>query len=207
MLFSLLFLILMFAIQLRAVAQSEIPESSEPKSVAVALPTPLEGPSADSALQRAYADTFNALKERDSCSEFYGGPEIAITVLNEFFTRLKTAALPEEVALSMRGKSINVFNIPSKASFRLFEKNLVNLNGAFYQRKRFSPEHQVPNIGSFAPATRSARALSLLHELGHLIRSSNGQWLLPDDGDDAGRSRRNTQLIEKVCNKALRALN
>jgi len=189
------------------VAQSENQESSEADSVAVALPTPLLANSADSALQKAYADTFNALKAGDSCSEFYGGPEIAITVLNEFFTKIKKAALPEYVTVTMRGKSLNVFNIPSKASFRLFEQNLVNMNGSFYQRQRSIPDHRVPNIGSFPPATRSARALSLLHELGHLIRSPDGQWLIPDDGDDVVKSRRNTQLIEKICNKALRALN
>ena len=204
----LLFLILLFAIQLRAAAQSENTESHQPISVvAVALPTPLSTTSPDSALQKAYADTFNLLKEPNTCSDFYGGPAIAITVLNEFLTKLKKARMPEYVAVSMKGKSINVFNITSGASFRLFEKNLLNTNGAFYQRIRASSEHHVPNIGSFLPATRPARALSLLHELGHLIRSPNGQWLIQDDGNDADKSRRNTQIIEKACNTSLRALN
>jgi len=198
----------LFAIQLRAAAQSENAELPQPISVvAIALPTPLPTNSADSALQKAYADTFNVLRQPNTCSEFYGGPAIAITVLNEFFTKLKKARMSEYVAFSMKGKSIYVFNITSGASFRLFEKNLLNTNGAFYQRISASPEHHVPNIGSFLPATRPARALSLLHELGHLIRSPNGQWLIQNDGNDADKSRRNTQIIEKVCNTSLRALN
>ena len=204
----LLFLILLFAIQLQATAQSENTESHQPISrVAAAFPTPLPANSADSALQTAYADTFNVLREPNKCSEFYGGPAIAITVLNKFLMELKKAPLPENVAASLKGKNTYVFDITSGASFRLFEESVLNTNGAFYQRKSASPEHQVPNIGSFLPATRPARALSLLHELGHLIRSPNGQWLIQDDGNDADKSRRNTQIVEKVCNTALRALN
>src|SRR6266542_4676867 len=123
MLCLLLFLILLFAIQLRAAAQSENAELPQPISVvAIALPTPLPTNSADSALQKAYADTFNVLRQPNTCSEFYGGPAIAITVLNEFFTKLKKARMSEYVAFSMKGKSIYVFNITSGASFRLFEK-------------------------------------------------------------------------------------
>ena len=47
----------------------------------------------------------------------------------------------------------------------------------------------------------------LLHELGHLMRSSTGDWLLPDDGNRTEESLNNTRKIESVCGEQLRAID
>jgi hypothetical protein len=59
------------------------------------------------------------------------------------------------------------------------------------------------DVGKFAPGSRAARVLILLHELGHLIQDDNGEWLLPDDGSDGARSKANTLRIQQVCRKEL----
>jgi len=37
-------------------------------------------------LNQAYTDVFEILSEQNTCSSFYGGPRVAITVLNDFFS-------------------------------------------------------------------------------------------------------------------------
>ena len=197
---------LLFIIQLQARAQSDNAEPSQLVPEApVALPTPVSTKAADRALKEAYLDTFKVLSEANPCSDFYGGSAVAITALNELFARVRKEKLPYYIAFAMRGRYTFVFNVPSKASFRRFDQILLNSDGSFYQRS-FSPEHRIPNIGPFSPATRRARSLSLLHELGHMIRSSKGNWLIPDDGYDVDKSRRNTEIIGNACNAKLRAL-
>ncbi len=39
----------------------------------------------------------------------------------------------------------------------------------------------------------------LLHEVGHLVKKTDGAWLLPDDGNDAEQSNRNTLTIQDRC--------
>jgi len=205
---SSIILAFLFVMNVPVMAQSEDSATNpQPGNLAVPVPTPVPSRSADSALRVAYADTYRVLSDPGACSDFYGGPAIAITVLNEFFINLKKEKLPDYIAFSMRGKSTNVFNLPSHASFRLFEKTVVNTEGSFYQRRNSSYGHRIPNIGPFFPATRAARALGFLHELGHLIRSPVGQWLLPDDGSDAEKSVQNTETVRKICNGALKNLN
>ena len=64
----------------------------------------------------------------------------------------------------------------------------------------------LPNIGSFEPGTKEVRVLILLHELGHLIQDAQGEWLLPNDGNDEELSRRNSRRIEDVCREEIQAL-
>ena len=45
----------------------------------------------------------------------------------------------------------------------------------------------------------------LLHELGHMIRTANGDWLLPDDGDDDTISKHNTQRVIDVCRDQIKS--
>jgi hypothetical protein len=78
-------------------------------------------------------------------------------------------------------------------------KSSINANGAFYRRANFRSEQTVPGVGSFRPNTREVRLLILLHELGHMIRGLDGNWLLPDDGGNESLSRDNSRKIEKVC--------
>jgi hypothetical protein len=69
-----------------------------------------------------------------------------------------------------------------------------------------SSDPHVPKVGSFQPNTREARALILLHELGHLLKGASGGWLLADDGNDVRASERNTALVEKKCGTQIRSL-
>jgi len=62
------------------------------------------------------------------------------------------------------------------------------------------------DVGNFAPGSRAARALILLHELGHLIQGDNGNWLIPDDGHNPPQSKANTLLVQQVCRRELDAL-
>jgi hypothetical protein len=68
-----------------------------------------------------------------------------------------------------------------------------------------SPSGPRFQVGRFPAASRPARALMLLHELGHLIRGSEG-WLLQPDGGDAVLSDRNTRTVESRCKEQLLAL-
>jgi hypothetical protein len=103
--------------------------------------------------------------------------------------------------------SLTIFHDPTTgAVYRLFEKTAVNIHGSFYQR-RADPMRKFPSdVGNFAPGSRAARALILLHELGHLIQGENGDWLIPDDGFNAEQSTANTLRIQQVCRKELDAL-
>ena len=46
----------------------------------------------------------------------------------------------------------------------------------------------------------------LLHELGHLVKGAEGNWLLPDDGNDVEASSNNSRKIEDVCGDQIREL-
>ena len=156
---------------------------------------------------QAYSDAFRILSDPNACSSFYGGPRKATIVLNDFVSRVKPRVLSREVAFQMTGRARFVFNSHSEVFYRLFEKTLVNLNGSFYQR-RADPMNRFPSdIGDFQPGTRRARALILLHELGHLIQDVNGDWLLPDDGFNGPISRANTERVQQACRAQLESLH
>jgi hypothetical protein len=158
-------------------------------------------------LTQAYVDVFNILSDQNACSKFYGGPRTATTVLNDFVPRVKTKALLREVSFQMVGMSRLIHNPNTGASYRVFDKTLVNSNGSFYQRRQ-DVMHKFPSdVGNFAPGSRPARALILLHELGHLIQGVNGDWLIPDDGYDGTRSKANTLRVQEACRTQLKALN
>jgi hypothetical protein len=119
---------------------------------------------------------------------------------------VKSQSLLREVSFEMAGPRI-IRDPATGASYRLFEKTMVNTNGSFYQR-RADPLRKFPSdVGNFAPGSRAARALILLHELGHLIQDENGEWLIPDDGFDKTQSKANTLRVQQVCGKELKALN
>jgi hypothetical protein len=156
---------------------------------------------------QAYSDVFRILSDQNTCSSFYGGPRKATTVLNDFVSLVKTRVLSREVAFQMTGRARFIFNSHSKVFYRLFDKTVVNFDGSFYQR-RADPMNRFPSdIGDFQPGTRRARALTLLHELGHLIQGENGDWLLPDDGFNGPISRANTERVQQACRAQLEALH
>lgn len=161
----------------------------------------------DWSIKQAYIDVFKILRNQNTCSDFYRGPRTATTVLNGFVIRVKSQSLMREVSFQMAGSPRIIHDPATGASYRLFEKTMVNVNGSFYQR-RTDPMRKFPSdVGNFAPGSRPARALILLHELGHLIQDDHGDWLIPDDGFDGRQSRENTLRVEKVCREELNKLN
>ena len=161
----------------------------------------------DFSLKQTYGDVFKILAAENTCSSFYGGPALATTVLNKLIVVVQRGQLAEFVSFQMTGRPRDVSDETTGASYRIFDKAIVNSEGAFYQR-RFDPMQKRPrNVGSFAPGTRAARSLILMHELGHLIRGRNGSWLLPDDGSDSWQSKQNTARVERACAAQLNELN
>jgi hypothetical protein len=169
-------------------------------------PRPLVVTRKDWNITQAYIDVFRILSNPNTCSDFYRGPRTATTVLNGFVRRVKSQSLLRNVTFEMAGPRI-IRDPVTGVSYRLFEKTMVNTNGSFYQR-RADPMRKFPSdVGNFAPGSRAARALILLHELGHLIQDENGEWLIPDDGFDRTQSKANTLRVQLVCRKELNALN
>ena len=164
-------------------------------------------PKRSSSLMKAYNDAFNILKEHNSCSQFFGGP-VATIALDRLATQLRQESLASTyVGMQMYGAITDVMDAPTGFSYRLFENATINSNGPFFKRKRDPSEDFVPNVGSFAPNTREARVSILLHELAHLIRTHNRNWLIPDDGGNPAQSARNTQTIETNCGNQIRRLS
>jgi len=170
-------------------------------------PRPLVVTKKDWNITQAYIDVFKILSNQNTCSDFYRGPRTATTVLNGFVRRVKSQSRLREVSFEMVGSPRIIRDPATGVSYRLFEKTMVNTNGSFYQR-RADPMRKFPSdVGNFAPGSRAARALILLHELGHLIQDENGEWLIPDDGFDNRQSKENTLRVQQVCRKELNKLN
>jgi hypothetical protein len=157
-------------------------------------------------LSQAYSDVFNILSGENPCSSFYGGPRPATTVLNRFVRLVKSQPLVREVSFQMEGTPRLIRDPATGASYRLFERIMVNTNGSFYQRRADSMHKFPSNIGTFSPGSRPARALILLHELGHLMQGENGDWLIPDDGLDGPQSQANTFRVQQACRRQLDTL-
>ncbi len=170
-------------------------------------PRPLVVTKKDWNITQAYIDVFKILSGQNTCSDFYRGPRTATTVLNGFVRRVKSQSLLRDVSFEMVGSPRIIRDPATGASYRLFEKTMVNINGSFYQR-RADPMRKFPSdVGNFAPGSRAARALILLHELGHLIQDEHGEWLIPDDGFDGKQSKENTLRVQQMCRKELNKLN
>jgi hypothetical protein len=167
------------------------------------LPSPLI--SRDKVLGSAYYDTLSILISNNPCSDFFGGPA-SVEIFTELVSRIRKDALPMNIGMRMSGAATNIHDTQTKKYYRIFEKVSLNSHGSFYRRKAGLWEATVPRIGTFQPNTKEARVLLLLHELGHLVKGSDGRWLLPDDGNDEGLSRANSQKIEDVCNDQLHSL-
>ena len=82
----------------------------------------------------------------------------------------------------MSGQYTNYHDQLTGVSYRLFDVATINSSGPFFDRSSTSSLSKV-SIGRFSAHTREARALILLHELGHLVEGSDGKWLLPNDGN------------------------
>lgn len=160
----------------------------------------------DHQFMMAYRDGFNILSTDNNCSRFYGGTADSLKVFNRMLARFKDSYIDSITGIQMTGGYSNFMNSMNGFSYRLFAKGIINRWGPFYKEKRFTSEAAVPRVGSFPPNTRKARVLMLLHELAHLIKGADGNWLIPDDGFDIDLSRRNTDIVEKQCGEYIRKL-
>jgi hypothetical protein len=95
----------------------------------------------------------------------------------------------------------------NQVGYRLFATATINARGPFLKAKVFPAEPYVPPVGSFRPNTREARVLMLLHELAHLVRGQDGNWLIPDDGNAPALSKQNTAFIESQCRAQIVSLS
>jgi hypothetical protein len=186
-------------------ARPEAAEAAEaPAPGAAPQPTPLDHEAEGLAVGDSYEDVFRALKDDNLCSRFFGGPRVAVTVFNELARRLQRETLgAANVGLLMSGSHTSYHDGRSGASYRLFPRATINSDGPFDVVP--PPSGARLQVGSFPAASRPAKALMLLHELGHLIRGPDG-WLLPNDGGDASLSDRNTRTVESRCLGQLLAL-
>lgn len=177
------------------------------RAEAVPLPAPQLLPPAGLADADSYADAFRVLSEESSCSRFYGGPRLALTVLNSLALQLRRRPLgPGPIGIRMSGEYTIYRDGAANGTYRLFKEALINANGPFLLRIALSHAPRM-QVGRFPAEARQAKVLLLLHELGHLVLKPGGNgWLLPDDGGDTRLSERNTQTVESQCVKQLLAL-
>lgn len=162
------------------------------------VPTPLDA--AGLVAGGAYRDVFRILSTPNRCSEFFGGPSKAAVAFNHFSRGLKSAPLDDpKIALRMSGNYVRYQDHPTGANYRLFEQATLNSDGPVGGRAR-------AQVGRYPGHSPQARALVLLHELGHLVQGPAGAWLLPNDGHDAALSARNTRLVEEHCAEQLEAI-
>lgn len=153
----------------------------------------------------ALADVREILSRDNSCSSFFGGPSEVVAVLDGLASRIQVGRLTDRfVGIRMSGGDTTFISRLTGYEYRLFRTVTINTAGPFYSSG--NPFFPIPRCGSFWPNTREARALMLLHELGHMIKGANGKWLLPDDGGSDQISKGNTRLVESKCIAQLRAL-
>lgn len=153
----------------------------------------------------ALADVREILSRDNSCSSFFGGASEVVAVLDGLAGRIQLRRLPDRfVGIRMSGVEATYVSRLTGYEYRLFREVTINTAGPFYSSgNAFFP---MPRFGSFWPNTREARALMLLHELGHMIKGANGKWLLPDDGRSDQVSKSNTRLVESKCMAQIKAL-
>jgi len=164
-------------------------------------PPPVVFQKRDWNLTQACSDVYKILSSQNTCSSFYGGPHEATVVLNSFVGTIESQPLARDVAFRMTGR-LRIIRAPG-ASYRLFEKAMVNTQGSFYQRRNDPLQKFPSDVGSFSAGSRPARALILLHELGHLIQDKNGEWLLPNDDLNGSQSNANTLRVQRECRAQL----
>jgi len=169
--------------------------------------TPLSHKGAEP-LEQAFQDAIIILSKNNSCRRFFGDPKTAAEVLGRLATQFRLYLLRDSrTGIEMSGNFTYFDQTEEHAGYRLFASATINTGGPFLKAKVFPAEPFVPRVGSFAPNTREARVLMLLHELAHLVKGQNGNWLIPDDGNAPALSKRNTELIESQCRTQILSLS
>src|SRR6185312_7922180 len=156
-----------------------------------------------SPLDKAYLDVYSILRDSNECSEFFGGPA-AIEVLNQLTRQLRPAYFDRSIGLRMTGRISYAMNDATRLSYRIFETAQLNTNGPFFKTSAFPTDSVIARVGEFSPNTSEARLTILLHELGHMIQRPNGDWVLPNDGDNPATSKENTQKVIDVCRNQIK---
>ena len=184
-------------------------EAPNEVALPVLMPLPLELLSLDKVCHVAYTDAFNILRDDNSCSRFFGGSAASVDVLNKLVLQMQKKRLDNRgIGIRMSGQFTYVRNFTTGFSYRLFDNAMVNTIGPFYSHVPFGASLiQNRYVGRFPAHTREARVLMLLHELGHLIQASNGDWLIPDDYNNYEQNMRNSIAIEDRCSKQIRSLD
>ncbi len=176
----------------------------------VPVPLPAAAPSTlvqnDKVLNRAYYDTFKILSEANSCSQFFGGSTKATVVFNMLMGAVQREYLDGSIGMRMSGETTTVTDAPTNTRFRMFKKASINAKGPFYRNRMSVAEASIPKLGEYDPNTKAIRSLILLHELGHLMKGDDGNWLLPDDGKSHDISRENSAKIENVCGEQIKQM-
>lgn len=157
-------------------------------------------------IDKTYLDAFTILQDSNTCSMFFGGPRIATGVLNSLYPTLQTALLDNHVGIRMSGPFTVVTDHPTGLRYRLFKKATINVVGPFYRSADDRHHGFFQKVGYYTANTREARVTMLLHELGHLVSSSEGRWLLADDGDNHTQVELNTAAIMKICSEQIKSL-
>jgi len=155
-------------------------------------------------LDKAYLDAFTILRDDNPCSRLYGGAA-AIEALNELMRVVRPSYLERHIAVRMSGQTTMYRNAITGFSFRMFEKAEVNMNGSFY-RGNATWDRRTSLAPGFEPNTRKTRVALLLHELGHLVRGADKQWVLSDDGHDLELSEKNTDYVVRVCRQEIESV-
>jgi hypothetical protein len=182
------------------------PRTTIEASPSVSLPTaPPPVIFQDKILGSAYYDTVSILTSKNSCSDFFGGPA-SVDAFNELVSRIRKNVLTVGTFMRMSGPITTIHDARTKKNYRIFDKVSLNSNGSFYRNKAALWEATVPRVGRFEPNSREARVLILLHELGHVVKGSDGRWLLPDDGKSEELSRANSYKIQDICEEEINNL-
>lgn len=185
-------------------------KSSKAAPTSMSMPLPAVIPQLlrdDRILGAAYYDTLKILSNVNSCSNFFGGSTGAIVVLNNLMGTVKREYLEGSVGMRMSGEVMTVTDAPTNTKFRLFKRTSINAKGPFYRKRASMDEAAIPRLGRYEPNTKAVRALILLHELGHLMKGNDGNWLLPDDGRSERLSNDNSARIEDVCGEQIKNLD
>ena len=182
-------------------------KTNTPPRAVLLLPAPPESIAKDKVLESVYYNTLAILSTSNRCSEFFGGPNTSMDIFSRFVGQVRKDYDSSSVAMRMRGPTINGADVRTNARYRLFSKVHINANGPFYKSANSRSERTIFGIGTFPPNTREVRVLILLHELGHLIRGNDGNWLLPDDGGNERLSRENSRKIEDVCGEQIKRVS
>ena len=169
-------------------------------------PVPSVMVSKDKALWSAYLNTLSILGTNNGCSDFFGGAAAAVDVFRQLFSKVRKNYDQTAIGMRMSGGTVNVRNVTTRTEYRLFDKVSINVNGPFYRRRPAESDIQMPRVATFEPNSREVRVLMFLHELGHVIKGEDGNWLLPDDGGDESVSRQNSRKIKVVCGEQIKRL-